>query len=298
MEKAFNFGADTLYRAFHKGRSYPEQRKHEKKLKLAREKAQALEQRPAQHPLRRINISQSDLSLSDPQRTQPSCSLFQKLPPEIRARIWEELLGRSVLCFGKIPEGSKHRRLLLPFGHRDTFSPSLDQKVSDVYDGSDSMLDLRVLRTCHAAYIESMPAVWSSNIIAVFSPFVLLNLHDYILLPSHFSQIRHLQFEWTYVENPEFLNGRYTADHDGKTWQQFWDLVAHMGLQSLKVNVGYIGPPDSEGDINTDWMKPMLQVKGVRNVSLVLEGLTRPSDGFQRKEQFEKEIIQTWASGA
>ena len=92
------------------------------------------------------------------------------------------------------------------------------------------------------------------------------------------------------------MNGRYLADHDAETWQWFWDLVAQMGLQSLGVNIGYLGPPNKEGEINTEWTKPMLKVKGVRKVHLILEGFTRPSDGFQRKEQLEREIEEKWAS--
>ena len=296
MEKAFNFGATTLFRAFNQGRTYPEQQQHKKDVKLAREKAQAFEQRPAQLPLERINISSSDLSLKDPQQSQPACILFQKLPPEIRARIWEEVLGRSVLRFEVVDKGVKHRRLPLPPGHRGQFSPDLHWNVGDGHYDQFPTVDVRVLRTCHAVYAECMPALWSSNTVAMSSPLVLLYLHDYILPASHFNQIRHLQFQWTYIANPEVMNGRYIADYDGETWQRFWKLVAEMGLQSLGANIGYLGPPNREGEIDADWTKPMLEVTGVRNVSFILEGLTRPSDGFQRKEQLEREIETRWGS--
>lgn len=296
MEAAFNFGATTLYRAFNRGRTYPEQQKHKKDLKLANERAQALEQRPAPLPSKRINISVSDLSLKDPQQSQPSCMLFQKLPPEIRARIWEEVLGRSILRFETIHKGVKHRRLRLPSGHGREFKPDFAWNKDDEDYDQFSMVDLRILRTCHTVYAECMPALWSSNTIAMSSPLVLLYLHDYILPPSHFNQIRHLEFHWTFIENPEVMNARYIPDYDWETWQRCWGLLAQMDLQSLGANIGYLGPPNGEGEIDTQWMTPMLQVRRAKKVHFVLEGLTRPSDGFQRKQQLEREMEERWIS--
>lgn len=309
MEKVFSVAATTVYRAFNKGRTYPEQNQHKKYLKLAQEKAQALEQRPAPLPPTRINLSVSDLSLKDPQQSQPACLLFQKLPPEIRTRIYEEVLGRSILRIVTVSKGVKHNRLLLPrreYDHRRSSSSSssapfnpIEMNVElDEFLDQYPTIDLRVLRTCHAVYAECMPILWRSNTIAMSSPLTLIYLHDYMLPPSHFDQIRHLQLSWTYYEDPGIVSSHYVPDHDRETWLRFWDLVASMELQSLRVNLGYIGPPtNKEGNISTEWTIPMLKVKGVRNVSCIVEGFTRPSDGFQGEKQLAKEIEGAWASG-
>lgn len=303
MEKAFNVAATGIYRAFNKGLTYPERKQHEKDLKLAQEKAQALEQRPAPLPPTRINLSRSDLSLKDPRQSQPSCLLFQRLPPELRTRIWEDVLGRSTLRFITITKGVRHERLPLPpreFSHRSS-TPSNPVELSveaNEYLGQYLTVDLRVLRTCHAAYAECTPILWSSNTIAMSSPLTLIYLHDYILPPSHFDQIRHLQLSWTYYEHPEVMSSHHIPDHDEEIWLRYWDLVASMELHSLSVNLGYIGPPtNKEGDISTEWTKPMFKVKGVRNVSCAVEGYTRPSDGYQGEEQLAKEIERAWTSG-
>ena len=305
MEKAFNFGATTLYRAFNRGRTYPEQQQHKKDLRLAQEKAQAIEQRPAPLPQTRIKLSQSDLSFKDPQQSQPSCLLFQKLPPEIRAHVWEEVLGGSILRFETVNKGVMHTCMPLPFArHRfsSTSARELDCRQWDDDDddelGQFLTVDVRLLRTCHTAYAECIPILWGSNTIAMSSPLTLLYLYDYTLVPSHFTQIRHLQLQWTYFEHSKIMSSRYIADHDPQTWERFWELVAQMKLLSLGVNLGYIGSPDGKGNISTEWTKPMLKVQGVRNVCLVLEGLTRPSDGFQGNEQLAREISRTWMSGA
>ena len=304
MEKAFNVVATGIHRAFNKGLTYPERKQHDKDLKLAQEKAQALEQRPAPLPPTRVNLSRSDLSLKDPRQSQPSCLLFQKLPPEIRAQIWEEVLGNSTLRFVTVTKGVRHRRLPLPpkeFDHRSSGSPFSPLEMTVQADGFHDRLptvDLCVLRTCHAAYAECTPILWSSNTIAMSSTLTLIYLHDYILPPSHFEQIRHLQLSYNYYEHPEVMHSRYVPDHDEETWLRYWDIGASMELHSLRVNLGYIGPPtNKEGDFSTEWTKPMFKVKGVRNASCAVEGYTRPSDGFQGEEQLEREIERAWTSG-
>ena len=262
-----------------------------------------LDERPSPLPKRRRRLSQTSL-VRYPQEGSP---FFTKLPPEIREKIYEFVLGGRVIHLmernGKatIHHIAKVNEILdcneqagnfviqeSPFDlwTKSSTFPPLDQTSKHL---------LSILKTCHAIYVEAISILYNSNIFDIASPLVLLYLHNYRLLHQRFVEIRHLNFDWEYYSDPLRHISNKCPPYDQETWISFWNLVGQMNLRTLAVHLDYTGPAH-ECSSQPGWTQPLMQIKGIERVGLKLErrDWLRPSSG--RLPGMEESIIRQWSS--
>ncbi|MCJ1279591.1 hypothetical protein MMC21_007415 [Puttea exsequens] len=261
--------------------------------KYSKERANMLAAIPAPLPRSRKNLSQTSLS-TNPQLQSP---LFAKLPFELRFCIYELAHGGSVLHLQDKP-----RKILVQT--RTDYDPHFRlQEQSRAFTDFSSLVPpfalapknlLALLRTCHAIYAEAVNIPYSANIFVLVSPLPLVYLHDYCLRPARFAHIRHLRFRWTYFSDPKHFCGRIYAPFDEETWVSFWALVGGLGLESLGVEVEYFGE-ESECKGGAGWVRPMLGVRGVREVGVEIRWRVGPWDSV-RLEEVEGEVERAWKS--
>ena len=107
MEEAQDLFLGAMHRAFHQGRSYEQERQHKKNRMYAEEEGRLLAQRPAPLPLPRRTISESSLCIKSAHETQPQCSLLNRIPPEIRYRIWKYVLSDHLIYLTHVDRAIK-----------------------------------------------------------------------------------------------------------------------------------------------------------------------------------------------
>ncbi len=303
METVTPFIFRLIHRAFNLGQSHSTTRRAREEARYAREKIIMLEQRPSPLPPARRKISQSSLAT----HFQPLSPLFTKLPPEIRQKIYELVLGGSVvhLVHSKRRITVHHRsEVVEDFDHEEQVGSAAIQEIPylDWNSGNNelptldlsSQQSLSLLRTCHAIYTEAISVLYTSNVFTVSSPLVLIYLHDYILLPQRFSEIRHLNLYWTYFTTPGHFCGRIYAPYDKETWTRFWDLVAGMSLRSLGIRLEYWGS-DEGRSMEAGWIQPLLKIKAINRVGLKIEHRVGPWT-YMRLSEMERKIQKQWTT--
>lgn len=227
-----------------------------------------------------------------------------KLPLEIRQYIYKFVLGGRVthLVHGRKRILMQQRsEVVEEIDHTRQGGSIAIQRTPyvDWIEGSDELkpLDqcskqlLSLLKTCHVIYAEGIPIFYSSNVFTIASPLVLIYLHDHILLPQRFSQIRHLNLLWTYRRYCAELYERKYAPYDNESWIRLWDLIAGMDLRTLGIDIAYNG--GGECSTETDWVQPLMKVKGVERVGLALTYMFP----YLRLNDLEEQIEKQWTSG-
>lgn len=302
MDRIACLGSRLIHRAFDHGRSRSQKRRDEEDARYAREKIDVVELRPAPLAQNRRNLSKISLIT----HSQPLSLLCTKLPPEIRQNIYELVLGGSVthLVHGKkrilmcnrseLAEQIDHGEQIGRVAIQET--PYVDwiegRNMLPILDQCSKNL-LSLLRTCHAIYAEAIPVLYNSNVFTIASPIVLIYLHDYVLLPQRFSEIRHLNLFWTYFSDAALFCGRMYAPYDDESWTRLWDLIAGMNLRTLGIRLEYVG--FAECSLESGWIQPLLKVKGVDRVGLKLEHRVGPGNEV-RLNDMEKQIEKQWTS--
>lgn len=296
---------NLTYRAFNSGRTPEQSRQRKKELQYAAEKARVIEQRPSPLPPSRKNLSQTSLIL----HPQPSCPLFTTLPPEIRQRIYDYVLGGGIIHLTHISKSMKCTYLDSterqindeepPTGKFPLQMPANldweDERNRIPKGGQFSSLSISLLQTCHAIYAEATPILYKSNNFSMASPLVLRYLKDYTLRPQRLAEIRHLQLvPWVYFDDPELHLKRGHEPYDKETWLNFWAIVAEMDLMSLGLLVEYWGK-EEDCTLDADWIQPLLKVKGLKSVGIQLQFRASAWD-TRRLRSLEEEIERVWTS--
>ncbi|KAL8771394.1 MAG: hypothetical protein Q9194_004895 [Teloschistes cf. exilis] len=278
-----SFVKRLLFRIFCHGEDPAEVRENRQKRAWAKERKQILKWRPNPLPETRLNLSQD--FLVSPSTVPPTCALLS-LPFELRQSIYENALGESILLlsnnYGKI----RIHRTLPP--HCVTWSSDgpkykWNMETAD-FESRSGFPTYRLLLTCRQIYVEAIDILYSKNVFNLDSPLMLIHLKDLSFLPQRFHKIRHLSLSWTYMTDPAHFNGSIHEPYDWATWERFWKIIAHdMRLVSLSANIGYIG--DRHGlNMEGDWMKPILEVRGLREAKICVRWLNTVFTSEQQPE--------------
>lgn len=136
--------------------------------------------------------------------------IFTKLPPELRKQIYEFVLCDNVIHLTTVLKYVQHRRFDIP----ETLEPEdqagsvvlvLPPKIEGVASSNRapcprqfSTTSVALLQTRLALYREAILLLHSGNTFSMSSPLILMCLHDYVLRPQRFFQIRHLNLYWLF----------------------------------------------------------------------------------------------------
>ncbi|KAL6716726.1 hypothetical protein ACLMJK_006294 [Lecanora helva] len=275
--------------------------------------------KPAPHPKGRRNLSKSDITLG----TQPLNQLT-KLPYELRMRIFQMVYSDNIIHVTFLSRRMIHdvigvtdrtdcrnTRVIAPVevGVRHDW-PGGD--VVEVWDDDDwtggddgivqeshhAKLSL-LFQTSRQIYRETISLIYNNNVFSIHSPLTLIYLHDYILLPQRFSSIRHLHLKWDRLRDWTLGHWTFRCHPDEiETWFRFWNMVARMKLLSLSLELT-IWIPSRPYNLEADYMKPLLKVRGVRQAGVRLLAYNYGNNGFsitREEPEVEAELIRHWTS--
>ncbi|KAI4146233.1 MAG: hypothetical protein L6R39_003531 [Caloplaca ligustica] len=264
-----SLGKRILYRIFFNGEDSTKTREYRQKRAWAAEKKQILKKKPAPLSSLRINISQTSF-VPSATTVDRKPTLFS-LPLEIRQKIYAFALGGNDLILRR--KAKAIRSVTSPplcstfFGDERTY-------YDVIRPSTPPPKRCALLFTCRQVYVEAVNILYSSNNFGFVDPLTFVYLSDLRLLPQRVSAIKHVSFRWGYTPDPAFYIGSINEPYDWNTWQRFWDIMAdHMRLRSLNVELFYWGGPEGL-NIDSDWVKPMLRVKGIRQVELSVSWTT------------------------
>ncbi|RJE19853.1 hypothetical protein PHISCL_07809 [Aspergillus sclerotialis] len=176
---------------------------------------------------------------------QSQSVLFARLPPEIRLRIWFEVLGGHLLHIVRAPKRLLAVECIEDFDHElqtgwhrcwgSTDAPLSLGTTPGFYLGPRQSHSakptnlLPLLQTCRMVYKEAIPALYEGNIFDINHVDTPLYLHRSIL-PQRLSQIRILNFTWDFKYHIPFAK----APYDLATWSETCEVIASLaGLQEL-----------------------------------------------------------------
>ena len=255
--------------------------------------------KPATLPRRRRNLSR-DTPLCP---TQPSC-LFLKLPIELRLRIYRMVFSGSVIHLTNLAKRINHDVIdVMNAGNgldrvpveRDLIFDQNDRDFHLVHMNHFSKLPLAFLQTCHQIYSEVTPLIYTNNVFSMHSVLPLIYFHDYTLLPQRFSAIRHLDLQWHYQDFPAGSGHPRYPPYDDETWRRFWSVVAEMNLSSLSLWL-VIEFSNREHNLDTDPVRPLLKVKGVKQAGIRLMRQVGTGPRTRRLYDLETEVMKQWTS--
>lgn len=196
---------------------------------------------------------------------EEAMSPFMQLPPELRNRIYELVLGGNMIrvakdlqariCFRYCSERRSHR------GDYSWTTVVCERKVD--------LTDLALPRTCRALYSETSGLFFSSN---VFDFFALHRFQAFerTLSPSQKASVRHLHFQ------PRFFGDVLSGGACSELSFQFTNMLNSLpGVRLLLVTggVGLLDPFGIDPDITfRDWQVNILclQVSNLEEVNIDL----------------------------
>ena len=241
-------------------------RKGRERTVSAVEREHILRNRPSPLPSTRLNISQSALL---PQCPEGQASSLLSLPLELRRLIYDLAVGGHILTLQQV-------------GKKISIPPTVtapyqgipaDHFIRPIVTREDRTFfpALPLLLTCRQIYCEAIGTLYGNNTFRLYSPLILVYLNDLCLRPQHLQAIRHLTFEWVYMTDPMHFHGDSQKPYDWSTWERFWHIIAHsMNLDSLVAQIDYL-EPNPAANVEGDWVKPILEVKGIRKARVSIE---------------------------
>ncbi|KAL8789187.1 MAG: hypothetical protein Q9213_001294 [Squamulea squamosa] len=282
-------------------------RQRSKRRERARQAKVARKRTPQALPkIRKINLSETKVG----RPAQSSSFLLSRLPPEIRAIIFEYIYVNTIVhlhqihqrvVFNACPGPSECKveagwpRRLCP-NDRDIKSDLLDNGISipnpNQFSSHHANL-LSPLLACRQIYQEAISYLYSTPIFDVIDPSVVVFLADRCLLPKRLQQIRHLQLRCIHEEDTWMLYGEAKPPTIWPSWGDFWQVVdQRMQLQSFKLDVLYTGPNTT---LQSAWVQPMLQLHGLAQVSVQVKSIYDASDislHVQLNDALERSMLQ------
>ncbi|TLD18890.1 Cytochrome c peroxidase [Venturia nashicola] len=194
------------------------------------------------HPLpsrkRRLSIAATTerpvIALESAQKVcmQEQALIFTRLPPEIRAQIWQEVVGEYEIYLGIVSKTIRHCKI---FGGLGIARCDIDEQEQDRLQAEHKLLPL--LKTCRRIYSEAIPVLYSTNKFTTSHIEVIPSLTSTIRLPR-FNSISSLSVTWSLptIHRIGMLNG--LRHSDAKTWDRASRTMASMkGLKTLRITV-------------------------------------------------------------
>lgn len=233
--------------------------------------------------------------ISGPEESS-SCSFLERLPFELRLRIYEYALGGQTIHLVHLRNDS----VQWPF---QASSPMITSMIGANWDPlkpdpwEPPIISLALLLTCRQIYSEAADVLYSSNFFATDNIRVFIHLAENCLCPQRLLAIKHLQVSITWRFFPLLASytgqkGDYNGYYDSATWRRFWHLVANdMRLTSLGIDVDSFGAEENLS-VDAEWVKPILQVKGIRYPKVAIRPAGRSFEMFREQaESFQQELL-------
>ncbi len=225
-----------------------------------------------------------------------SCSFLERLPFELRLRIYEYALGGQTIHLVHLRNDS----VQWPF---QASSPMITSMIGANWDPlkpdpwEPPIISLALLLTCRQIYSEAADVLYSSNFFATDNIRVFIHLAENCRCPQRLLAIKHLQVSITWRFFPLLASytgqkGDYNGYYDSATWRRFWHLVANdMRLTSLGIDVDSFGAEENLS-VDAEWVKPILQVKGIRYPKVAIRPAGRSFEMFREQaESFQQELL-------
>lgn len=230
-----------------------------------------------------------------------SCSFLERLPFELRLRIYEYALGGQTIHLVHVKNDSVE----------SSFQASSPLKTSMIGANWDPLkpdtweppiICLALLLTCRQIYSEAADIIYSSNFFATDNIRVMIYLAENYLCPRRLLAIKHLQvvITWRFLPLLASYTGQrddYNGYYDWATWRRFWHMVANdMRLTSLSICVDSFGTEEYLS-VDAEWVKPILQVKGIRYPKVAISSARPSSKMFlEQAESLRQELLITMGS--
>ncbi len=233
--------------------------------------------------------------ISVPKRSSP-CFFLERLPLELRLRIYEYALGGQTIHLVHMRNDSVEwpYQASIPM-ITSMIGANWDPMKPDPWE--PPVISLALLLTCRQIYSEAADILYSSNFFATDNIRVFLYLAETCLCPQRLLAIKNLQVSITWRFLP--LLASYTGQkgisngfYDLATWQRFWHLIANdMRLTGLSIDVDHFGQ-DENVSVDAAWVKPVLQVKGIRYPKVAIRPTGRPLEtSTGQAESFRQTLI-------
>jgi hypothetical protein len=214
--------------------------------------SRALIPKPLPERRRALSVNRPDSGMGD----------LGKLPYEIRHMIYVYVLGHQIIHIDNseyLPNRLGHTRCfqISQFHHHrhDEFDKSGNGKMA-------------LLKTCHAIYIEAVGLLYATNTFALYGQTRQIEAFLYFcasIRPWRLASITDLQLSYV-----EILDGDLQFS---SCWNRLWDEIATgmTGLEHLTLRLSLASRlPLSLDEV---WVKPMLQVRGVKMLDFRLHGI-------------------------
>lgn len=251
---------------------------------------------PAEPPDLSVQTQLPQTSNTSARKGSNSCSLLKRLPLELRLRIYEYALGGQIIHLVHMRNDSVE----WPF---QASSPMITSMIGANWDPlkpdpwEPPIISLALLLTCRQIHSEAANILYSFNFFATDNIRVFIYLAENCLCPQRLLAIKHLQVSITWRFLPLLASytgqkGNYNGYYDLATWQRFWHLIANdMRLTSLSIDVDNFGLEENLS-IDAEWVKPILQVKGIRYPKVAIRPAGRSCETFpEQAKSFRQELL-------
>ncbi|KAI9875835.1 MAG: hypothetical protein M1830_007923 [Pleopsidium flavum] len=213
-----------------------------------------------------------ELSVAPNPRFQAGSPILQRLPAEIRSKIYYEVFGGEILHLVQLPKRLGHVRCRAPSSTDplrtcmpDTRGPASAREIKT------SSLDLPLLQSCRQVYVEAISILYACNVLDLDDASSLLYLSQTIR-PQRLAAVKRLQLKWDFLIPPLVIPETKDPEwfpRDDQTWESFWRVIATQmpGLVQLTLVI-YTEHRKLAWNLDEGWVRPLLQVRGLKNFRL------------------------------
>ncbi|MCJ1460217.1 hypothetical protein MMC28_010596 [Mycoblastus sanguinarius] len=198
------------------------------------------------------------LSLSKGSAPVSEIGLLSRLPYEIRQMVYVNVLGNKIIHLIHI---AAKRRV----GH-------VDYKLFDMPEyyanpGLNGLPNgkLALVKTCRQVYVEAIDILYKTNTFGIFN---CNNLATY----TYFSQTIRPE-RLASITSMYIINQGNSFYFKGPNWTLLWEDIATKmpGLKDVKVRITDAEPQLLSLDLDEDWVKAMLPVRGLKKFRFDVE---------------------------
>lgn len=223
-------------------------------------------------PLRRKRRALSTSSFS--RTLNSNCQLLNRLPPEIRLEIYRYVLGDNLL---HLVQGRKKISHVRCRARSDTdyvrrCRPMAANTADRMLPGSTSNGNLALTKTCRQVYRETIDLLYATNVFDLDDPRTLFYFSRSVPHQRLASITKlHVYFRllcqcWDWNKDVYPVQA---PPYDENTWKQFWHTIAIQmpRLADLRLCLG-VGPGGTPMEVTHAWIKPLLEIRGLRRFDL------------------------------
>ncbi|KAI9706728.1 MAG: hypothetical protein M1836_003739 [Candelina mexicana] len=226
---------------------------------------------------------------------------LSKLPLEIRRQIYTYALGGNLVHLLLVRHKMSHfcceysavahpERTCCPFAEPLMEPASIPLPPSSISDS------INLLRTNRQIYAETLPVLYSTNVIDT-NDLSAFNVFANNIPLAGLSLIKSLHLNW-YTEYPplqyEITQDPVSAPYDDATYQRFWDTVALQmpGLRELRLYIAttwFIRNPVD--DLALPWTQPIQRLRNLRVFDFsFVEDVSRMESRVDQVQEFTDKL--------